>query len=61
MTDETKRLEDTAIQAKNTLLLAIIEAAPGANKRGADGLESLAKAYAAVAGTGPMKGEVSGQ
>ena len=39
---------DLSHEAAEALLTAIKEAAPGAERRSTDGLESLAKAYAAV-------------
>jgi hypothetical protein len=58
MTDETKTIEDLTTNAKVALLEAIAKAAPGANGRGVEALESLARAYAAVAPVGPRKGEL---
>ena len=59
MTDETKTIEDLTTNAKAALLEAIAKAAPSANNRGVEAVESLARAFAAVAPVGPRKGELT--
>lgn len=57
MTDETKTIESLTRVAKAALLESITEAAEDEGRY--EALESLARAYAAVAGTGPNRGEVT--
>lgn len=59
MAEETEAvlIEDLQKQAKAAVLRAITDAAPKANQRGLEGVESIARAFAAVAGSGPAKGE----
>ncbi|WP_426226250.1 hypothetical protein [Pseudarthrobacter sp. DSP2-3-2b1] len=57
MAEETKTIEKLTVAAKAALLEAITNAA-GTAYRGPEALESLARAYAAVATSGPLKGEV---
>lgn len=59
MADDTKTIEDLTTDAKAALLEAIAKAAPSANGRGVEGLESLARAFAAVAPVGPRRGELT--
>lgn len=56
MTVETKTIEDLIRATKATLLESIAEAAEDEGRP--DALEALARAYAAVAGNGPNRGEV---
>lgn len=57
MADETKTIENLTATAKAALLEAIT-ASTVKETRGAPALEVLARAYAAVATAGPVKGEV---
>jgi hypothetical protein len=59
MADEAKTIEDLTTNAKAALLEAIVKAAPTANNRGVEAIESLARAFAAVAPVGPRKGELT--
>ncbi|WP_432244920.1 hypothetical protein ACRB8A_14370 [Arthrobacter sp. G.S.26] len=59
MADEAKTIEDLTTNAKAALLEAIAKAAPSANGRGVEGLESLARAFAAIAPVGPRKGKLT--
>lgn len=59
MADDAKTIEDLSRDAKAELLKAIIEAAPDAHRRGTEALESIARAFAAVSGAGPRKGDLS--
>jgi hypothetical protein len=59
MADGTKTIEELTTTAKLSLLDAIVKAAPTANNRGSEALESLARAFAAVASAGPAKGELA--
>lgn len=56
MADESRNIEKLTKAAKATLLESIAEAAEDEGR--AATLESLARAYASVAGTGPGRGEV---
>lgn len=58
MAEESKTIEKLTITAKAALLEAITTAADKPTTV-PEKLESLARAYAAVAGTGPVKGEVA--
>lgn len=58
MTDETKTIEDLTTNAKAALLEAIADAAGNAG-RVASTIESLSRAYAAIAPVGPRKGELT--
>ena len=57
MADESKTIEKLTKAAKAALLESIAEAADGEGR--ASVLESLARSYAAVAGTGPGRGEIA--
>lgn len=58
MADESKTIEKLTATAKAALLEAITTAAGKADIR-TDPLESLARAFAAVAGSGPNKGALN--
>lgn len=60
MAEEPTTISELQTQVKAELLRAILKAAPTANTRGAEAMESLARAYAAVAGASPAKGPLSG-
>ena len=57
MAEETKTIEKLTVAAKAALLEAITTAAD--KPASAEKLESLARAYAAVASNGPLKGDVT--
>lgn len=57
MAEESKTIEKLTVTAKAALLEAITMAAD--KPASAEKLESLARAFAAVAGSGPVKGELS--
>src|SRR4051812_28688728 len=59
MADEVKTIGELQRQAKAAVLEAIIKAAPDANDRGVQAVESIARAFAAVAEAHPRKGELS--
>lgn len=58
MANESKTIEKLTVTAKAALLEAITTEA-GKAGAGTDALESLARAYAAVATSGPLKGELT--
>lgn len=58
MAEETRTIEKLTITAKAALLEAITSAADKPTTV-PEKLESLARAYAAVAGTGPVKGDLT--
>ncbi|WP_432244799.1 hypothetical protein ACRB8A_12405 [Arthrobacter sp. G.S.26] len=58
MPEEATSIETLSANAKAALLKAITEAAPKAGGAAAP-LELLARAYSAVAGSGPRKGELT--
>lgn len=57
MAEEVSTIEDLQRRAKAELQRPIIAAAPDANSRGTEALESITRAFAAVSATGPRKGE----
>lgn len=57
MAEEMKTIEKLTATAKGALLEAITAAA-GKPDRRVEAIESLARAYAAVAASGPLKGEL---
>lgn len=59
MAEEVKTMGELQRQAKAAVLQAIIEAAPDANNRGVQAVESIARAFAAVAEVHPRKGDLS--
>jgi hypothetical protein len=59
MDEEVKTIRELQRQAKAAVLEAIIEAAPNANDRGVQAVESIARAFAAVAEARPRKGDLS--
>jgi hypothetical protein len=59
MAEEAKTMGELQRQAKAAVLEAIIAAAPDANNRGVQAVESIARAFAAVAEAHPRKGDLS--